>query len=324
MGESLPKAWAKRAALGQGGDGKEMPTAPPGGQPQSSVEGAMLRLVQDTVSAQHAEAELWRSCFSLCVLAAVCMVLALLVHITWRTLRQVTALEDAVKALGSLPIATASQSACPPASLIAESMSARLSSPDMDVGSVISRVPTGSAASQASRSPQTRSPGRVTMRAVRVESVTSTGSSGGDDAVPAKGGPFDRREGVHVVTPLLPHGSSADARGRGRQMRRDSVADSDPDTESQRLPPFTRRYSGDPSDARKGGMILRRPSGSGIQRSGTPSQGVAPQEMQRVSSGGSGHAQGVQRTSSSSNSASKHKISSASRFYAQVVKSRQT
>lgn len=284
----------------------------------------MLRLVQDTVSAQHAEAELWRSWFSLCVLAAVCVVLALLVHITWRTLRQVTALEDAVKALGSLPIATASQSACPPASLIAESMSARLSSPDMDVGSVISRVPTGSAASQASRSPQTRSPGRVTMRAVRVESVTSTGSSGGDDAVPAKGGPFGTREGIHVVTPLLPHGSSADARGRGRQMRRDSVADSDPDTESQRLPPFTRRYSGEPSYARKGGMILRRPSGSGIQRSGTPSQGVAPQEMQRVSSGGSGHAQGVQRTSSSSNSASKHKISSASRFYAQVVKSRQT
>ena len=282
----------------------------------------MLRLVQDTVSAQHAEAELWRSWLSLCVLAAVCVLLALLVHITLRTLRLVTALEDAVKALGSLPIATASQSACPPASLIAES--ARLSSPDMDVGSVISRVPTGSAASQASRSPQTRSPGRVTMRAVRVESVTSTGSSGGDDAVPAKGGPFDTREGIHIVTPLLPHGSSADARGRGRQMRRDSVADSDPDTESQRLPPFTRRYSGEPSDARRGGMILRRPSGSGIQRSGTPSQGVAPQEMQHVSSGGSGHAQGVQRTSSSSNSASKPKISSASRFYAQVVKSRQT
>ena len=282
----------------------------------------MLRLVQDAVSAQHAEAELLRSWLSLCVLAAVCVLLALLVHITLRTLRLVTALEDAVKALGSLPIATASQSACPPVSLIAESMSARLSSPDMDVGSVISRVPTGSAASQASRSPQTRSPGRVTMRAVRVESVTSTGSSGGDDAVPAKGGPFDRREGVHVVTPLLPHGSSADARGRGRQMRRDSVADSDFDTEGQRLPPFTRRYSGE--DARKGGMILRRPSGSGIQRSGTPSQGVAPQEMQRVSSGGSGHAQGVQRTSSSSNSASKQKISSASRFYAQVVKSRQT
>ena len=284
----------------------------------------MLRLVQDTVSAQHAEAELCRSWLSLFVLAAVCVMLALLVHITLRTLRLVTALEDAVKALGSLPIATASQSACPPVSLIAESMSARLSSPDMDVSSVISRVPTGSAASQASRSPQTRSPGRVTMRAVRVESVTSTGSSGGDDAVPAKGGPFDRREGVHVVTPLLPHGSSADARGRGRQMRRDSVADSDPDTESQRLPPFTRRYSGEPSDARRGGMILRRPSGSGIQRSGTPSQGVAPQEMQRVSSGGSGHAQGVQRTSTSSNSASKQKISSASRFYAQVVKSRQT
>ena len=284
----------------------------------------MLRLFQETVSAQHAEAELWLSSFSLFFLAAVCVLLALLVHITLRTLRLVTALEDAVKALGSLPIATASQSACPPASLIADSMSARLSSPDMDVGSVISRVPTGSAASQASRSPQMCSPGRVTMRAVRRESVTSTGSSGGDDAVPAKGGPFDRREGVHVVTPLLPHGSSADARGRGRQMRRDSVADSDPDTESQRLPPFTRRYSGEPSDARKGGMILRRPSGSGIQRSGTPSQGVAPQEMQRVSSGGSRHAQGVQRTSSSSNSASKQKISSASRFYAQVVKSRQT
>ena len=176
----------------------------------------MLQLVQDTVSAKNAEAELWRSWLSLCVLAAVCVVLAVLVHVALRALRQVKALEDAVKALGSLPTATASQSACPPASLITESMSARLSSPDMDVGSVISRVPTGRAASQATRSPQTRSQERTTMRVVRVESVTSTGSSGGDDAVPAKGGPFDRREGVHVVTPLLPHGSSADARGRGR------------------------------------------------------------------------------------------------------------
>ena len=176
----------------------------------------MLQLVQDTVSAKNAEAELWRSWLSLCVLAAVCVVLAVLVHVALRALRQVKALEDAVKALGSLPTATASQSACPPASLITESMSARLSSPDMDVGSVISRVPTGRAASQATRSPQTRSQERTTMRVVRVESVTSTGSSGGDDAVPGKGGTFDTREGIHVESPLLPHGSSADARGRGR------------------------------------------------------------------------------------------------------------